>query len=389
MPDDPALDVDAFLGVLNHLNDAVYITDRTRKILLWNRKAEEITGWPADEIVGSHCFDNVLNHVDKAGNRLCTTDLCPLHRAIVTEQASHQPLLVFARCKDGRRVPVSVSVAPLRDDDGNVVGGIEVFRDETERLADLSLARQIQASLLPQALPADGKIRFDAYYHPYDLIGGDFYDIRALPGRRYAFLVADVRGHGVSAALYTMLIKSLGERHPSDYGQPGAFMTLLNRELAVFPVEAVFATAFYGVVDTCACRVTYTSAGHPPALLYHASDAGITELEAHDLPLGIDPNVTYGQTTVPLSSGDLLVCYTDGITDVTDKKGELLGVAGLNDLVRREMAERGGLSMQRVYQRALAACGEVALDDDVLLLSVRRITDEECRRIHPPVDFQI
>ena len=154
-------------------------------------------------------------------------------------------------------------------------------------------------------------------------------------------------------------------------------------------MESSFATAFYGVVDTCACRVTYTSAGHPPALLFHARDGDITELEAHDLPLGIDPEIAYGETAVPLASGDLLVCYTDGITDVTDKKGELLGVAGLNDLIRQEMAERGGLPMQRLYQRALASCGEVALNDDVLLLSVRRITDEECRRIEPPSDFQI
>ena len=97
MPESFPLDVDALLSVLNYLNMGVYITDRERRILLWNRKAEEITGYSAESVVGKACHEQVLNHVDKDNHPLCSTDLCPLHRAISLEKESDEPVLVYAK----------------------------------------------------------------------------------------------------------------------------------------------------------------------------------------------------------------------------------------------------------------------------------------------------
>ena len=123
------IDVNMLVRVLNYLNAGVYVTDKERQIMLWNRKAEEITGYRAEEVVGSACHDDVLNHINKDGVRLCPSELCPLHRSIETGVASGEPILLYARKRDGKRVAVSVSVAPLHDDSGNIIGGIEIFRD--------------------------------------------------------------------------------------------------------------------------------------------------------------------------------------------------------------------------------------------------------------------
>ena len=107
MANDFPLDVDALLRVLNYLNIGVYITDLDRRMILWNRKAEEITGHKAADVVGKHCRDNVLCHVDKYGNVLCLTHLCPLLRAIQTGSESKQPVLVFGQKAGGGRVALS------------------------------------------------------------------------------------------------------------------------------------------------------------------------------------------------------------------------------------------------------------------------------------------
>ena len=165
------LDLVRLKQVLDYLNDGVYLTDRSRRILLWNRKAEEVTGWKASQVVGRRCRDGLLEHLDAHGHGLCRSDLCPLARAIRTRSASKEPVLVYARRADGGRIPVSTSVAPLRDDGGRVVGGIEVFRDESSRMADLEFARRVQRHVLPARLPGNEAIGFEVGYYPHDLVG--------------------------------------------------------------------------------------------------------------------------------------------------------------------------------------------------------------------------
>jgi PAS domain S-box-containing protein len=131
---------DTFLGnsenfkrTLLSINDGVYMTDRNRRITLWNRACERITGYSAGEVLGHRCSDNILNHIDSDGNRLCETEQCPLSQTMARGEPIETPLLVRALRRDGTRVVVEVSVAPLIEEDGRVIGGVEVFRDVTEK----------------------------------------------------------------------------------------------------------------------------------------------------------------------------------------------------------------------------------------------------------------
>ena len=117
-----------FESLLNDLHDAVYFLDRDRKITFWNKAAERITGYTADEVIGSKCSDNILVHVNEQGESLCQNK-CPMAMAMESGQASADE--VYLHHKDGHRVPVSIRVAPLRDNDDNIVGSIEMFSDNT------------------------------------------------------------------------------------------------------------------------------------------------------------------------------------------------------------------------------------------------------------------
>ena len=366
------LDLDPLRRVLNYLNLGVYVTDLDRHIVLWNRKAEQITGYHERDILGKACRDNVLEHVDKDGHRLCSSRLCPLFRAMQVGKESLEPVLVYAKTADGRRVAVSTSVAPLYDDAGEVIGGIETFRDETDRIHNLESAKRIQRHLMPQSLPQADSVRFDVCYYPHDLIGGDFYDVLPLDAGRYGFMVADVTGHGVSAALYTMWLKSLGQSLIRHATEPAAFLGALNHELSRFVVEGSFATAFYGVVDTNTGEVAYTNAGQPHPLHFSAQQGTAAELSACGVPLGIDADETYDAADLTLQPGDLLLCFTDGIVEVDDRQGRMLGTTGLATLLTEALSAGPANLLDRLYRQVVATCGNVSLSDDVLLLSVAR-----------------
>ncbi|GAB1486330.1 sensor domain-containing diguanylate cyclase [Aminivibrio sp.] len=115
-----------FEQMLNMLREGVYFVDLDRKITFWNKGAERITGYRSDEVLGSSCKDNILIHVDSTGKNLCE-DGCPLLATMTNRKIRMAD--VFLHHRRGHRVPVSVRTTPLEDDEGNVVGGIEIFTE--------------------------------------------------------------------------------------------------------------------------------------------------------------------------------------------------------------------------------------------------------------------
>ena len=113
-------------SILDNLYDGVYMTDASRRISYWNRGAEKITGFTAEEIIGKHCWDNLLQHVDEKGNSLCQGE-CALSKTIC--QGCPQEMEAFLYHKLGHRVPVRIRVNPVRDAYGAIVGAVEVFTD--------------------------------------------------------------------------------------------------------------------------------------------------------------------------------------------------------------------------------------------------------------------
>lgn len=127
--------------LLDNLHDGVYYVDLERRILYWNQAAERITGFPADEVVGGRCSDNILMHVDENGVQLCL-DGCPL--AATMEDGKLREMEAYLHHKQGHRVPVSVRAAALRDDQGRISGVVEIFTDISSREAKLLRVQELE-----------------------------------------------------------------------------------------------------------------------------------------------------------------------------------------------------------------------------------------------------
>lgn len=130
-----------YKNVLDHLHDGIYFVDRERRITYWNQGAERLTGYSAAEMVGRYCHDNLLNHVDDKAQPLCL-DRCPL--AHTMEDGEPREAEVYLHHKQGHRLPVEVRTTPLHDEQGQVLGGIEIFSDNSAKMAIVQERRQLE-----------------------------------------------------------------------------------------------------------------------------------------------------------------------------------------------------------------------------------------------------
>lgn len=355
---------------LNSINDGVYIVDLTRKITYWGRSAERITGWSAREVVGKHCFDNLLCHYDKDGHHLCGGNHCPLHRAMVTEQGSGQPIHVFIQRKDGKEVLLQVSVAPVRDRGGRITGGVETFRDLTDEYKDFQRVKKIQSLALRPDLPEEAPVGVRSHYIPCELLGGDYYAVGRLDENLYGFLVGDVTGHGVAAALYTMYLSSLWRRHAPLLQHPSAFADVVNRELCELIQEAEpFAACVCGVLDVGEREVRLVGAGNPPPLLVR-NEGEMEELYCSGLPFGLEPEMRYQEVSSPLRRGDRVLLFTDGAVEVQIAPRTFLNLEGLIDVLQSLEYPSKEVSFVDIEKELLQRSDRIRFSDDVTFLEL-------------------
>ncbi len=233
---------------------------------------------------------------------------------------------------------------PVRADDGDLVGTFGVFyavptepSDGDRRVVDLlartagvaigrardaeSRARrleELQSSLLPRALPQVPGLRAAVSFHPAERgldVGGDFYDLFALPGEAWGFVIGDVCGHGAEAAAVTALTRHTTRAMARLVSRPSDVLRMVNEELRTSDHDR-FCTALYGRLDPVAggIRLTLACGGHPPPLVRRASGE-IEALRAHGPLLGVFPAAEFPDTTTDLQPGDTLLLYTDGLIE--------------------------------------------------------------------------
>jgi len=238
----------------------------------------------------------------------------------------------------------------------------------------LRIARTLQSSLLPAIPEKYGDFRFASKYHAaleISELGGDFYDLISLPDGRIGLVIADVSGKGLEAAVSTAMGKYTLRAFVSEEGAPARALTRTNRALTRAEGGWGFVTMFCALLEPQTGRVIYANAGHPPSVLVRASGEAL-QLPCMDYqpPLGIFEDMEYVEYEFNIAAGDVLVCYTDGLTearrdDEQFEEGRLMNIArDSRHLSPREIAER-------IHQAVLGfARGRV--QDDIALLVVKR-----------------
>jgi sigma-B regulation protein RsbU (phosphoserine phosphatase) len=264
----------------------------------------------------------------------------------------------------------------------------ETEREQQGLEDDLAVARQIQLSLLPAGCPQVAGWEFAAAYQSARQVGGDLYDFVELPGAggaagaraagKIGLLVADVSGKGASAALFMAYSRAVIRAAALRHASPAQVLSQANELLQKDNQASLFVSAFYAVVDAATGVVTYANAGHNRPLWWQAASGLVRDLSGHGLVLGVKAGFSYHDEQLQLGPGDLLVLYTDGITEALDAHDELFGS---DRLCRTVAAAAPGAGPQLVIDAVLAAVrafsGGTPQADDYTLVGIRRCNGRE------------
>lgn len=256
----------------------------------------------------------------------------------------------------------------------------EIRRQRIEE--ELEVARKIQLSMLPSTTPELPGWQFAADFEAARQVGGDFYDLFELPGEpgRWGVVIADVSDKGVPAALYMALSRTTVRNIALRGRNPSEVLSFANRFLQEDSRADMLLTAFYGELDIRNGRLTYANAGHNPPLWWQANKDGnsgkFCELGTNCPLLGVFPELEVPVETVVLDHGDLLVLYTDGITEAITEELNEFGRARLEAVVERTLREQPAASAKEICQAIVAAVeefvGNMIQYDDMTLLIIKR-----------------
>jgi PAS domain S-box-containing protein len=365
--------------VLEVLNEGVIVADDRHRILFANSRFVEMTGIRQRELIE---FDPSRFYSSEERDFL-------KQQVDVAFQAGHNRYSFVLPRKGGGRLPVIISSRTFEISGDRF--GIVTFTDISEQVQaeeelrsangelqsrqmeieeDLRLAARVQNSLVPRSLVWD-TLSVDAFYHPVHSVGGDFALVNSADHEHLSLLVCDVSGHGIGAALVANRIYSETSAHLRS-GMP--FLTMFE-ELNRFLIEDIagsgmFATMAAARIDAHRGSMVFAGAGHPPAMLARR-DQNPLLLESRSMILGALPQAVETESTeeVQLQPDDRIVIYTDGITEVFDSRGEMLGIAGVREIVR-QTSSLPAEEMKQGILDGVAAWRNGPPTDDVSLMVV-------------------
>lgn len=257
---------------------------------------------------------------------------------------------------------------------------------EKERMqTELEIAREVQGQLYPKEAPPACGLRLTVRCDPARMVSGDYYDYQVVGRQKLAFAIGDVAGKGISAALLMATLQAalraqLNSNVPQHENECSvapeidcsALVTKLNQQIFATTAPEKYATFFFALWDEGACTLTYTNAGHLPPLLIRNGE--VTPLNSNGLVVGAIPRAQYDESCLTIHPGDLLVCYTDGITEPENAYGEMFGEERLIELVKKH-AHQDDTDIVRIVMDAVRSwTGSPELFDDMTLLLARQVT---------------
>lgn len=273
---------------------------------------------------------------------------------------------------------------------GNLERLILSEKERQKMQAELEIAREVQAQLHPKPIQGLGQLRVTSVCNAARMVSGDYFDYQSLGDKRLALAIGDVAGKGISAALLMATLQSamrsqlrhclemaqvasigLGEGYATPRLSTAQFVSNLNQQVYASTSPEKYATFFFSIYDDVAGTLTYTNAGHLSPILVRRGEA--IPLDSNGMVVGAFPFARYGESTVQLERGDLLVCYTDGITEPENAYGEMFGEERLIELLLangdRDGAEIAALIVEEVTKWTSSS----ELQDDMTLLLARKV----------------
>lgn len=273
---------------------------------------------------------------------------------------------------------------------GNLERLLQAEKERQRLQAELEIAREVQAQLHPRPISGLGSLRVASVCNAARMVSGDYFDYQAVSETQLAMALGDVAGKGISAALLMATLQSAMRSQlrqcmesaaaaavgrGGGYGAPqvstAKLVSNLNQQLYSSTAPEKYATFFFSVYDDSASELTYTNAGHLPPVLIRGGQP--TPLDTNGMVVGVFPAARYGESRLVLQPGDLLACYTDGITEPENAYGEMFGeqrlIALLVQYAGRDMEEIAA----RIVEEVMKWTASTELQDDMTMLLARKV----------------
>ena len=381
---------------------AIAIMDLDEKVVSWNPAAERLFGYSQDEAVG-RSIDELVAGTQKMHAEVLnyTRQLSSNNRVdTVTRRSRKDGTLVDVELL---AVPVSVGedqvgtyamyhdISELKRAEGEVR---QLNKDLERRVAErteqlksamakqqeeaqqrerieqeLRVARLIQHTLLPKSLPELEGHQMAVYYQPAREVGGDFYDFLRLPDGRLGLIVGDVSGKGVPAAIVMAITRTM-LRAAYHLGSPGEILKQVNDNLFPDIPPNMFVTCLAALLDSRTGRLQYANAGHDLPYVRHS--AGVSELRATGMPLGLMPDMSYEEKEITLQPGESILLYSDGLVEAHSPQREMFGFPRMQRYVGAH-PEGAALIDSLLAELEQFTGEEWEQEDDITLLTLQRL----------------
>ncbi|NLP09857.1 SpoIIE family protein phosphatase [bacterium] len=413
--------------VVDRSNNIIASTDPSKRLQVYERPADaeeeesEIYSYsipPSDRVVDIHQIVQ-----DDKGRRLCQVHFVMNYRVISEEiqQARMKDLnmlgfiwvlgaaglflLIYIVMNPFRRLSEWVKAlgqpgaAQEMDIDASTeIGEIaQAFSDitmklresqvnlaEQERLQkEMQVAQEIQQTLLPSDFPEIEGYEISSYYAAAKEVGGDYYDFVEVDKDTLGIVVADVSGKGVPGSLVMTMIRTALRTEARGIKDAAEVLSRVNDFVVNDMKKGMFVTLFYVIIDSKRRKLNYASAGHNPMILYRASKNKTFYLNPHGFPIGIslpDKNLfrnTITSDTISLAEDDILLIYTDGITEAMNRKRALFGEERFLDVIRRHGTLPPNVFVNRLHEEILSFTEGSPQNDDITLVAIKEKTTAE------------
>lgn len=356
-------------GIVESSDDAVVGKTVDGIITSWNRGAAKIFGYTEDEVLGKPVTILVPAEYKEK--------VIQVHERV--KQGEHvEHFETVSRRKDGGLIHMSLTYSPVRDAQGRVVAVSTIGRDITEQKRaaaallynarinrELEIAKEIQQSFLPTCPSALPGMFMTCCCVPATHVGGDYYDFFPLEDGIVDAVIADVTGHSVGSSLLMTMTRSVLHAKVSSSRSPGKLLEVVNDLLHDDLSRAeLLISMFYVRLDTENHTLAYANAGHNPPFLFRAREGVFIKLDADGLLMGVKTDVCFEENFTLVESGDILILYTDGVTEAENAEGELFGTGRLCGVIAEHSERHPKEIMAAIFQELTP----FTLSDDVAMI---------------------
>jgi sigma-B regulation protein RsbU (phosphoserine phosphatase) len=363
-------------AIVDSSDDAIIGKTLEGIITSWNKGAEKIYGYSEKEVLGTSIAMRMPAEYQD--------EVFQVHDKIRRGEHIEHFETVRTR-KDGERINMSLTYSPVRDGEGRVVAVSTIARDITEQKKaerllldhvrvnrELEIAQEIQQSFLsacPAQLPG---LLMACCCKPATHVGGDYYDFFTPEIDLVDLVVADITGHSLGAALLMTETRSVLRAKVSAGRSPGKLLAAVNDLLYDDLCRAELQISmFYARLETETSTLLYANAGHNRPLLYRSQDGTLEELDSDGLLLGIKCDISFEEQSRGVMCGDILLLYTDGVTEAENTQEEVFGVERLGQIIAAQSQCHPQKIIDSILAGLAAFSGAKPRSDDVTMVAIK------------------